>query len=137
MANVYIYLLVDPRTRHVRYVGQSTDPHRRYKEHITDEADTPKTRWLREMPMLPELVIVERSNEEWAHEREQFWIDLGRKLGWQLTNSVDAQKVERPRVRVRASRKRSKAQSIRSIAPILGSRRVLYALAARAIRQRH
>ena len=42
MADVYIYLLVDPRSRHVRYVGQSTDPRRRYKEHITDEADTPK-----------------------------------------------------------------------------------------------
>jgi hypothetical protein len=101
MSSVYIYLLIDPRTGFVRYVGQSTSPQRRLAQHLADESDTPKTRWLREMLQPPQMVIVERSDEEWAHIREQWWIDLGHKLGWQLTNSVGAKKVDRPGVRVR------------------------------------
>ena len=122
--NVYIYLLADPRTKFVRYVGQTTSPSRRYAEHLADEADTPKTRWLREMQMPPQMIVVERSSVEWAQEREQFWIDLGRRLGWQLTNAIDA----RATVRVRRRKPKKRAYSLRSIDKLLRSGRALRAL---------
>lgn len=38
----YIYALIDPRTRQIRYVGQTDDLTKRLQQHITDKSNTPK-----------------------------------------------------------------------------------------------
>ena len=43
---VYIYGLIDPRDKRVRYIGSTVDVDQRLMGHLCDSSDTPKTRWL-------------------------------------------------------------------------------------------
>lgn len=90
-----IYLLVDPRDNHVRYVGQTAgDPKRRLYTHLRagkNNAHTMSARWIRGLlaeDLKPEMRIVERDITERlllnALERE--WIANGKFIGWKLTN---------------------------------------------------
>lgn len=85
----YIYALVDPRTDEIRYVGKSSDPHRRFDEHVKREGyNRHKQNWIRQLERLglaPELVVLEECNGDWQ-ERERFWIAYGFSEGWPLTN---------------------------------------------------
>lgn len=88
----YIYALVDPRSRQIRYIGQTEDLSKRLLQHIAERANTPKGEWIREMttagvqPEIIQLAIV-RDGEN-AHEIEYRWVYLGRKNGWELTNTM-------------------------------------------------
>lgn len=85
---VFIYALTDP-AGNIRYVGQSVNPQIRYEQHIADSADTPKTKWIRELSRMgakPELVILEKTDKINADYTEKWWMALGRKRGWQLSN---------------------------------------------------
>ena len=55
--NVYIYGLVEKRTRYLRYVGKTNDINRRFRRHISERflRDTYKDRWIRK--------LMERGNE--------------------------------------------------------------------------
>lgn len=87
----YIYGLIDPRDRTFGYVGQSNDLDRRHVEHIESEEDTTKGRWVDSMRrdgVYPEMVELERvADDSQANYREKCWINLGRQLGWPLTNT--------------------------------------------------
>lgn len=85
---VYIYGLTD-FNGDIRYIGQSVNPRLRYMQHLVDSADTPKTRWIRELlskGYKPGLVILEKVELQQANFTETWWIALGRKRGWELTN---------------------------------------------------
>lgn len=56
----YIYALIDPRTREVRYIGKSVDPLRRLDCHLDDkDSSLRKSRWLKKLGERPILKILE------------------------------------------------------------------------------
>lgn len=88
---VYIYGLTDA-SGNVRYVGQSVLPWVRYDQHLAEEADTPKGRWIRQMLAKgnkPGLVILDKTDKANARYVEMWWIVLGRQKEWRLTNAVN------------------------------------------------
>lgn len=88
-----IYVLVDPRTRELRYVGKTRDPEMRLKAHCYGKHSTYCSRWIQALKrdgFAPQMVIVESglTEEQWP-EREQHWIAHYRELGAELTNITD------------------------------------------------
>ncbi len=88
----FIYGLKDPLTKEIRYIGKSDSPSSRYQNHLSMSAadvNRHKKNWIKSLQqqmMRPELVILERVNDESWEERERWWIAKGRKDGWPLTN---------------------------------------------------
>jgi group I intron endonuclease len=75
----YIYGLVDPRTDEIRYIGQTLDLDRRFKEHVGGRVvkNTPKHNWIKQLmglDLLPEIVVLEECDKDMLDEREAFWI---------------------------------------------------------------
>lgn len=79
--SVFIYGLIDPRDRKIRYVGKSTNPYARKENHLA-EARMQTRRggrrliWLRELleaKIKPEVAILECVHGFWE-EREKAWI---------------------------------------------------------------
>jgi len=78
-----IYALIDPRTREVRYVGQTHDPQARYKGHLGSDSNKifwPRSKkdWigsLKALGLRPEMVILEQVEPSAnVYEREFRWI---------------------------------------------------------------
>lgn len=105
----FVYGLVDPRTKLVFYVGESSVGMQRPKRHATELSDSDKSSVIRELQSLGqnyaivilEVVDVQRAphpnpcwtnaarNPTWLHEAERWWISLGRAFGWPLTNITE------------------------------------------------
>lgn len=88
-----VYVLVDPRTHLIRYVGQTVHFLGRLHKHQNGKAGGHRGNWIRTLiaeGLNCEGIIVEEglSNVE-ADEWEQRWIALGRASGWPLTNLTD------------------------------------------------
>lgn len=89
-----IYVLIDPRTEAIRYIGATSEPDRRLLGHIQESkrSDTYKSRWIRTLTKLglaPAMEIVEEVvGDDWG-ERERWWIAHGKSEGWRLTNATD------------------------------------------------
>jgi hypothetical protein len=89
-----IYILIDPRTAEVRYVGQTIYTlknrlWRHLREATTDESRH-KDRWLRKLfaaGYKPIIWLLETTPD--LNEREQFWIAHYRQAGCKLTNLTD------------------------------------------------
>jgi GIY-YIG catalytic domain len=78
MAEIYIYALLDPRTKQVRYVGETANKSRRWYEHLRYPAGTAKRKWvldLRSQGLEPLFEILEVVTEETRDDRERFWIE--------------------------------------------------------------
>ncbi len=93
-APVYLYALLDPRTKEPRYVGKSVrHPSLRIPEHFakarTHTGPAHKGAWLRlldRLSMKPELFILGRCPAESWRECERFWIAHLRSKGYDLLN---------------------------------------------------
>lgn len=90
----HIYILVDPRTSEVRYVGKSIRPHQRLQNHMNEPpTNCHRSHWLRELRGLglyPLLDIIETSTGEWPwQEGERYWIRRLRDAGARLVNNTD------------------------------------------------
>lgn len=92
---VYIYCLIDPSTKEIKYVGKSKNPTNRLKSHISDSIkgidNTRKSNWIRKLNkegLLPELVILEETNEVNWKEAEKKWILFYRNK-YDLCNHTD------------------------------------------------
>ncbi len=88
----YIYGLVDPRNRQICYVGQSNDPERRFHQHISTIEETPKGVWIQELRTinaLPEFILIDECEDGEAYYLENWWILVGRRQGWPLTNGTN------------------------------------------------
>lgn len=89
----YIYVLIDPRTCQVRYVGQTVNPIGRHKEHSCKQKGTNyREKWLNRLRYLnlsPIMILIEECiNSNWA-EREKYWIKWYREDGCDLVNATD------------------------------------------------
>lgn len=89
----FIYVLKDPRTDDVRYVGFTYDTGKRLKSH-TNHAKyfkTHKDRWIQSLQkdgVNPVMTIIDRGFGEWKSV-EQFWVLHYRMQCARLTNSTD------------------------------------------------
>jgi len=92
----YIYVLKDPDTKEVRYVGKANNPKKRFSKHIRDSeknnSNSHKENWIRKLllknkkPILEIIDVVEYS--VWK-EKEIEWICRFKTKGVKLTNSTD------------------------------------------------
>ena len=86
----YIYALIDPRDRSIRYIGQTDDIERRYLEHTDRTENTTKGAWIADLRRLgtkPVIALLEQvENDQDINYREKWWIVLGKRQGWRLTN---------------------------------------------------
>lgn len=88
----YIYVLSDPESGAVRYVGKTDSLRRRYGAHLSAAAkgaQTPSAEWIRDLlsrGLKPKFKVIETITVEDWEERETFWIAHFRALGDGLTN---------------------------------------------------
>ena len=86
----YIYILQDPITNEVRYVGKSKNPYRRYLSHLWER---PKVKyhsyyWVQKLlkkGLKPIMTIIDEVDDNWIY-LEQYWIEQFRQWGVNLTN---------------------------------------------------
>lgn len=92
----YIYILKDPISNEVRYVGKSNNPESRLKRHLSDysliESWTSKNKWLLNLKknnLQPILEVIESTDSDNIDELEIKWVKHYRDLGLNLTNGTD------------------------------------------------
>ena len=87
-----IYVLKDPITFEIRYVGLSCNVDNRYQEHIKDKISSYKQRWINSLiknNKQPLLEIIEKDlSLSKAFELEIYYIDEYKNKGFRLTNST-------------------------------------------------
>jgi hypothetical protein len=87
----WIYVLIDPRTGDIRYVGRTVRPKRRLSQHLAmrDRDQAPRAVWIRSLVRqgyLPLLEVVQAVPVDFCAEAEAYWIDHFRSLGCALLN---------------------------------------------------
>jgi hypothetical protein len=86
----YIYVLVDPITDEIGYVGYTINPFARMREHMRlDSNNKRKNTWLSSVWRwhgVPEMVIIESGSGPGWKDREMFYIAKYRAEGYDLTN---------------------------------------------------
>lgn len=90
----YIYILKQPITGEVRYVGKADDPEERLKKHIwnCNQNNCHKNNWIRALKtklLKPTLEIIEECEKTKWVEREKYWILFYKNKGANLVNSTD------------------------------------------------
>jgi len=93
MTTRYIYGLADPFTYQIRYIGQTNNLQRRYKEHLEDCSDTKKSIWIRYLKsrgVVPGLVHLDTCTVADVDALEEWWIKLYVAKQWPLTNTIFA-----------------------------------------------
>lgn len=90
---IYIYALVDPFTKQVRYIGKSIRPKERLTNHCNDRSITWRTNWIQSVLARgkhPELLILQTldDTEDWQLAESE-WIKKAREMNWPLTNCTD------------------------------------------------
>jgi hypothetical protein len=90
----FVYVLRDPDTERVRYVGRSIYPFSRYKSHlrIRTNDNTYRANWIRSLATAgkkPVIEIIQSCPDDKIYSVEQFWIAYYRACGSPLTNGSD------------------------------------------------
>jgi len=82
----YIYALLHPETKEVRYVGKTIDLKARYANHCSNNAKRHVCNWIKSLfPLKPEMILLEEVYKNWI-EAERFWIEYINFIGANLTN---------------------------------------------------
>ena len=90
MSKGYIYSLIDPRTKEIRYIGSTTTPKARLTQHLSESNNIKKFNWIQSLlseNLKPILNIIECVNVSNLIEREQYWTNYYKELS-SLFNSV-------------------------------------------------
>lgn len=88
----YIYLLLDPRDRKIRYVGKADNPQLRFNRHIKDMATTHKTCWIKQLKkinLLPIMQIIDSVPKDNWQYWEKYYIAYYKSIGCELVNIAD------------------------------------------------
>jgi hypothetical protein len=90
--NTHIYVLVDPFTKAVRYVGKSDNPRKRFSGHLLDKTKCHRKNWiiqLRNLGIVPVLKIIDTvPTADWQFY-EKIYIQHFKNLGCELVNSTE------------------------------------------------
>jgi hypothetical protein len=95
---VFIYGLVDPISKKLRYVGQTRRGFKRIREHwrasvLSKEARTHKTRWIKSLVvkgLTPSVVVFQEfEDDSWLNEAEVLWLRYLKSCGHPLTNLTE------------------------------------------------
>lgn len=96
MQQIKIYLLKDPRTNEIRYVGKTKNSlTKRLYEHFTIrnlESNNHKNNWFKvllKLNLRPIIELIEITNKTNWIEQERYWIKYHKEIGCKLTNSTD------------------------------------------------
>lgn len=87
-----IYGLLDPDTLEIRYVGKTSHPKTRLRDHCLPSQlriKTKKNSWIKSIGCKPGFIILEHTTKEQACEREMHWIKELKALGARLTNGTE------------------------------------------------
>lgn len=91
--NVHIYVLKDPETLEVRYVGKTKlSLEKRLKCHLNLKTKDYRGCWfqsLKNKELIPSIESIEKVSDETWSEREMYWIQYYKKLGAKLVNGND------------------------------------------------
>lgn len=89
--NVHIYVLKDPETGEVRYVGKTTQSlEKRLYGHLREKNKTYKCNWINSLQkknLQPIIESIEKASYETWAECEMYWIQFYKELGAKLVNS--------------------------------------------------
>lgn len=91
----YIYVLSDPRTDEVRYVGKTASHlRRRLSTHLAQarRRSNHREKWvasLLDSGLRPHIELIEAVPDGQADDAERYWIRMLRRLGCRLTNATD------------------------------------------------
>ncbi len=124
-AFTFIYVLNDPRTGEVRYVGKANNPHARFEEHCRDDTPgrNPKSHWiwgLKSIGLLPVLEVLESVPVSQWESIEREYIRVFRAAGMKLTNTADGGKhSESPTERVLTKDERKRVKHLEAWIPIV------------------
>jgi predicted kinase len=90
---IYIYGLIDPDTRKIRYIGKSVRPKERLQNQMNELSNCHRSHWLQELKRNGkrpyQITLQELEDSEPWQEWEKAWIKHGRESGWPLTNNTD------------------------------------------------
>lgn len=95
--NTYIYVLKDPETGTIRYIGKTVkDPKRRVKEHIyavkKETKRNHRLNWIQSLlnkNLEPMIETIEICSWIESQEREKYWIKYYKDLGFNLVNETE------------------------------------------------
>lgn len=92
----FIYALVDPETKQIRYIGKTVSGMKRPRDHSKPselKRNTHKTHWIRtliEKGLKPEIIVLQHhESKEELNQSEQDWIARYKELGSPLTNATE------------------------------------------------
>jgi hypothetical protein len=89
---MYIYKLIDPRDGLPRYVGQTGNPSRRFRQHVKNTQAAPeKYAWINELKsigMTPAMIVIQEVKRCCADCVEAYWIYRFTQRGYPLVNHV-------------------------------------------------
>src|SRR4051812_4156893 len=88
---INIYILKDPETNLIRYVGQTINPKLRYRNHLKGNKyrNTHTTNWIQNLlnkDLKPIIEIIDTCKIEELDKVEQKYIRFYKELGFDLTN---------------------------------------------------
>jgi len=88
----FIYVLIDPRSNQVRYVGKTDNLKKRYNHHLIYNGKSHKTSWIKNLKNENKKPIIEVIDEvpitEWKFW-ERYWISQIRAWGFELVNNTE------------------------------------------------
>lgn len=88
----FIYILIDPRTNQVRYVGKTDNLRKRYNHHLIYNGKSHKTSWIKNLKSDNQKPIMEVVDEvllvDWKFW-ERYWISQFKTWGFDLVNNTD------------------------------------------------
>ena len=92
----FIYILKDPISMEIKYVGKSNNPERRLKSHMSEysliENWTSKNKWLKHLKnnnLYPEMEIIDNGPDQNINQLEKKWIIYYKSIGIKLTNETE------------------------------------------------
>jgi hypothetical protein len=96
----FIYTLVHPITKEVRYVGKTDHPSRRYNKHLHSYKKTKSHTacWIKSLELKPEMILIDGANRDNWETKEQHYIKLFLAVGARLTNKAVGGNVFQPRI---------------------------------------